>query len=196
MSEILHQAKLSVDEEGTEAAAVTMILILETAMIEEPEEIIDFTCDHPFLFTIRDSRTGLILFSGCLMQPAGEILPPQQKSGVTASAGDVSPTGCTLTIENTTDKTVYFGEPYTLQMLADGQWGDCDIPESNQPVAWIELAYILPAGESSVATYDWSRIYGELSAGTYRFAKNIQIESGYPIEDKETIFAEFSVQPD
>jgi len=66
ISEILHKAFVSVDEEGTEAAAATAVIISLTAMPEAPVEM---TLDHPFIFMIRDNVSGTILFMGRVMNP-------------------------------------------------------------------------------------------------------------------------------
>ena len=52
---------VSVDEEGTEAAAATAIIMDATAA---PSEVVEFTADRPFIFLIRDIETGAILFVG------------------------------------------------------------------------------------------------------------------------------------
>jgi len=66
ISEIMHKAFVSVDEEGTEAAAATAVIISLTAMPEAPVEM---TLDRPFIFMIRDNETGTILFVGRVMNP-------------------------------------------------------------------------------------------------------------------------------
>jgi serpin B len=64
VSKIIHKTYIRVDEEGAEAAAVTAVVMEETAMpIEEPQPII-FNADHPFLFSIYDTTDGTILFTG------------------------------------------------------------------------------------------------------------------------------------
>ena len=55
---------LKVDEDGTEAAAVTGIGMQPTAMVPTP------TFDHPFLFLVRDTSTGAILFAGQIQDPS------------------------------------------------------------------------------------------------------------------------------
>ena len=60
ISEVIHKTYVSVDEEGTEAAAVTSIGIIATAMPVIPV----FRVDKPFLFVIREKSTGVILFIG------------------------------------------------------------------------------------------------------------------------------------
>ena len=68
ISEILHKAYVSVDEEGTEAAAATAVIVSLTALPEAPVEM---TLDHPFIFMIRDMETGTVLFVGRVMNPVG-----------------------------------------------------------------------------------------------------------------------------
>jgi serpin B len=67
IAEILHKAFVSVDEEGTEAAAATAVVMKETSAPDEPVEV---TMDRPFVFLIRDIETGAILFVGRVMDPA------------------------------------------------------------------------------------------------------------------------------
>lgn len=59
---VVHQTYLRVDEQGTEAAAVTGGVMLESA----PP---DFRVDQPFAFTISDRHTGTILFLGSVTDP-------------------------------------------------------------------------------------------------------------------------------
>lgn len=63
LDEIVQKAFISIDEEGTEAAAVTVAIIDKATAILNPL-IYDFTADHPFYFVIRDNTTGRILFVG------------------------------------------------------------------------------------------------------------------------------------
>jgi serpin B len=66
---VLHKAFVAVDEEGTEAAAATAI-ILEKEADDKPLEPKEFRADHPFLFLIRDVRSDAILFMGRVSNPA------------------------------------------------------------------------------------------------------------------------------
>jgi serpin B len=66
IADVLHQAFVEVNEEGSEAAAATAVKKEKKG--KDLEE--DFVADHPFLFLIRDNRTGCILFLGRLAQPA------------------------------------------------------------------------------------------------------------------------------
>lgn len=67
IGDILHQAFLRVDEAGTEAAAATgVVVMVESAAPPRPFE---FRADEPFLFALRDTRSGLILFMGRITDP-------------------------------------------------------------------------------------------------------------------------------
>jgi serpin B len=62
VSEVVHQARVHVDEYGTEAAAATAMWLAGSA--EMPQESYPMVVDRPFLFLIRDDLTGAILFVG------------------------------------------------------------------------------------------------------------------------------------
>ena len=64
---VIHQANLDVDEEGVTAAAVTVALGLGGA--GQPPPHVDFKVDKPFLYFIRDRRSGTILFMGRVTDP-------------------------------------------------------------------------------------------------------------------------------
>lgn len=63
VSQILHKAKIEVDEEGTKAAAATVIITSDTAAFEEPQYY-EFVADRPFIYVLQDTKTGMILFLG------------------------------------------------------------------------------------------------------------------------------------
>ncbi len=68
IGEVLHKAFIGVDENGTEAAAATVVVMVEGAAPPE-EEPPDVRIDRPFLFTIRDTATGTLLFLGRVLNP-------------------------------------------------------------------------------------------------------------------------------
>ena len=75
LSDVLHKAYVAVDEQGTEAAAATGSVMVATVMIR-PQRV--FNADHPFMFFLRDLRSGVVLFAGRLSQPAQK--PPNPPS--------------------------------------------------------------------------------------------------------------------
>ncbi|CAA7055930.1 unnamed protein product [Microthlaspi erraticum] len=66
VSNILHKTSIEVDEEGTEAAAVSVSNLV--TMCWSPKS--DFVADHPFLFTVREDESGVILFMGQVLDPS------------------------------------------------------------------------------------------------------------------------------
>ena len=69
VSRIIHKTKITLDEEKTEAAAVTGIAITRTTAAFPPREPYEFRADHPFIFFIADNQTGAILFMGRFSEP-------------------------------------------------------------------------------------------------------------------------------
>ncbi len=67
ISDVIHQAFISVDEAGTEAAAATAIVMPTSAPPGAPVEV---KIDRPFIFLIRDIQTGTILFIGRILNPS------------------------------------------------------------------------------------------------------------------------------
>jgi len=66
VSKAIQDAYVKVNEEGTEAAAVTTIIVTRESLSLQPS----FTADRPFLFLIQDDESGAILFMGRVSDPA------------------------------------------------------------------------------------------------------------------------------
>jgi serpin B len=73
ITDVIHKAKVDVDEEGTEAAAVTEVTMGITILARPitPQQPMVFRADHPFVFLIRDRDSGAILFMGRVARPVG-----------------------------------------------------------------------------------------------------------------------------
>jgi serpin B len=69
VSAVLHKAYIDVNEKGTEAAAATAVVMMARGAARPVEPPREFRADHPFLFLIRDSTTGSILFMGRVAKP-------------------------------------------------------------------------------------------------------------------------------
>ena len=70
VSEVLHRAVVEVNEEGTEAAAVTAVVgIVPVSFSFDRPKVIEFTANRPFIFFIQDKTTGSMLFLGRLVNP-------------------------------------------------------------------------------------------------------------------------------
>ncbi|MGO9244559.1 MAG: serpin family protein [Verrucomicrobiia bacterium] len=69
ISAVVHKAFVDVNEEGTEAAAATVVGMVTSGIHLRPPTIPVFRADHPFVFLIQDNHTGSILFLGRVMDP-------------------------------------------------------------------------------------------------------------------------------
>ncbi len=69
VSDILHDAHISLDENGVEGAASTIVTMAETSLLPAAESY-SMICDHPFIFGIREKNTGVWLFLGVCRDPS------------------------------------------------------------------------------------------------------------------------------
>jgi serine protease inhibitor len=94
ISAVIHKAYVDVDEEGTEAAAATGVGVKRATGVHRAEPPIIFRADHPFMFLIRDNRSGSILFIGRVTNPSvwGSVTHP---GGGRAGAGPPRTLGTT-----------------------------------------------------------------------------------------------------
>jgi len=67
ISLVIHQAFVEVNEEGTEAAAATAVIMERTSAAPRNKT---FLADHPFIFIITEKQTGSILFMGRVVDPS------------------------------------------------------------------------------------------------------------------------------
>ncbi len=64
ISDVIHQADVTVDEQGTEAAAATAVIL------QTKGALFGLSVDRPFIFLIRDEATGATLFMGRVLDPS------------------------------------------------------------------------------------------------------------------------------
>lgn len=70
LDQIQQDTYIEIDMEGTKAAAVTTGLLSERFISPDPSEVIpSFFANRPFIYAIRDAKTGLILFMGEVVNP-------------------------------------------------------------------------------------------------------------------------------
>jgi serpin B len=68
IDQVFHATRVTVDEAGTEASAATVVAV-KTEAAPAREGPVEFRADHPFLYLIRDGKTGQILFLGRVTDP-------------------------------------------------------------------------------------------------------------------------------
>lgn len=67
IQDVIHEAFIAVDEDGSEAAAATAVVVGRTSA---PIDVVELTVDRPFLYAIRDNETGATLFLGRVVDPS------------------------------------------------------------------------------------------------------------------------------
>jgi len=67
IGDVFHKAFVQVDENGTEAAAATAVVVRDAMVMPPP---VFFMANRPFIFLIRDVQTNAILFIGKLNDPS------------------------------------------------------------------------------------------------------------------------------
>ena len=70
IDQVIHQAFVEVNEEGTEAAAATAVIMVRITSVGSEPKIPTFRADHPFIFIIQQNDTGNILFMGRVSDPS------------------------------------------------------------------------------------------------------------------------------
>nr|CAD7574180.1 unnamed protein product [Timema californicum] len=70
ISSVLQKAYLKVDEAGTEAAAVSAVMMLRSSLNLTPDKMVQFNMDHPFLFLLQHISTKTIIFHGRVIRPS------------------------------------------------------------------------------------------------------------------------------
>lgn len=66
VSDALHKAKIEVSEEGTRAAASTVLFSFRSSRPLDPAQ---FKCNHPFIYVIFDKMEQSVLFTGIFRRP-------------------------------------------------------------------------------------------------------------------------------
>ncbi len=69
IGDVIHQANITVDEEGTEAAAATAVVMIATSA-PLPQEPVTLVVDRPFTFWLRARSTGAVVFMGRINDPS------------------------------------------------------------------------------------------------------------------------------
>ena len=69
VSDALHKADIDFTEKGIKAAAATVIITKENAILEEPTNPIEIKLDKPFMYIIKDKNSGEIWFIGTVYEP-------------------------------------------------------------------------------------------------------------------------------
>ncbi len=69
ISNILHKTFIEVGEEGTEAAAATAVIMMKMSLPPQDNDAVVFRAERPFIYLIKDNRSGAIIFIGKYTKP-------------------------------------------------------------------------------------------------------------------------------
>jgi hypothetical protein len=131
----IHDATINVNEEGTEAAAVSV----DFRAISAP---VLFRADHPFLLIIRDNVTGCILFVGRLSQPIDSTLAKLNEQPGNGETKVIQPSGYDRVAGAEATAELYRKE--ALKLL---------IQEANEVAAELKLQEDLPITETNLVKF-------------------------------------------
>jgi len=76
-----------------------------------------------------------------------------------------------LEVTNQSDKELYTGSKYDIQISMEGKWYSLDQLYDS---VWPDEAYVIPKGETNIITSQWSLMYGKLPEGDYRIVKELK----------------------
>jgi serpin B len=69
IDKVIHEANITLDETGTEAAAATAVVMVRITSAGPDPEPVRIVIDRPFVYLVRDRVTGSVLFMGRMLQP-------------------------------------------------------------------------------------------------------------------------------
>ena len=119
--------------------------------------------------------------------------------GLTLTAQDVTATGLTLVCAQSGGESVGGLQTeswFTLERLEDEKWHSVPYADGIDAdrVGWTAEVWLIPQENTVSWSVDWSVLYGELPAGTYRIGKNYTDYRGTGDYDRATLYTEFTVE--
>ena len=119
-----------------------------------------------------------------------------QDWGITLAAGDVTPTGLTLTCTQSGGSPT--GQPqtgsyYSLDVLEGESWVPVEELPHDYEIGWTQEAWLIPMEDSVQWTVDWEWLYGSLPAGIYRLGKEIMDFRDTGDFDKQMAYTQFTI---
>ncbi len=110
--------------------------------------------------------------------------------GAYMTAENVTDHSLTLHMVNSTGEGFTYGDFYEIECYEE-ETDTWVLLEAAQDVGFDDVAYLVSDGEECILDVDWTDVYGNLTAGTYRFVKEVQSEAD---ETFYTLTAEFVVE--
>ena len=120
----------------------------------------------------------------------------QDPWGVKLTAKNITPSGLTIVCTQQDGEStgeLHIGSYYGLEVLRDGEWVAVDLLPMEHELAWTMEAWMIPSNTETEWEVNWTRLYGELPAGTYRISKSIMDFRGTGDYDTKTYYAGFDI---
>ena len=116
----------------------------------------------------------------------------QDPWGVKLTAKNITPSGLTIVCTQQDGKPtgeLNTGSYYGLEVLRDGEWVAVELLPMEYELAWTSEAWMIPNNAETEWEVNWSRLYGELPAGSYRISKSVMDFRGTGDYDTKTYYA-------
>lgn len=112
---------------------------------------------------------------------------------LTIKEATLTKTKATFMMENHTDETYTYGEPFSIEKAVDGVWHQL---ETVDELNFIAIGYDVEAKKSNEISIDWESTYGNLPNGTYRLVKYVFAETDLAVTDDDQVYigAEFTIR--
>ena len=120
----------------------------------------------------------------------------QDPWGVKLTAKNITPSGLTIVCTQQDGEPtgeLQTGSYYGLEMLQDGEWVAVELLPMEYELAWTSEAWMIPNNAETEWEVNWSRLYGELPAGSYRISKSVMDFRGTGDYDTKTYYAGFDL---
>ena len=138
-----------------------------------------------------------LTFAACAANTEGETHGEETWAkdwGITLTTEHVTASGLTLVCSQSggiAEGQLETGSAYWIERSENGNW--VEVPPITEPM-WDMMAHLIPSGESIEWTLDWTWLYGELNAGTYRICKTITDFKESGASESQLYCAEFEIK--
>lgn len=140
--------------------------------------------------------TGKVTLNGVEYEfdEKGAIVPDEW--GLTLTAKDVTPTGCTIVFTqsggNPTGE-LETGSPFEIERYKNGKWTEVEPIMDKYDINWTDEGWIIEKNASVEFKEGWKTLYGELPAGKYRLGKSVYDWRKPGDYDKKMYYAYFEI---
>lgn len=144
-----------------------------------------------------EAATGKLTVDGVEYEfdERGKVVP--DKWGLTLTAKDVTPTGCTLEfIQSGGSPTgeLFTGTYYSLEIYKNGEWTAAEMLPQEYDIAWPAVAWPIEANCSADFEENWQWLYGDLAPGKYRIGKQVTDFRRTADYDEKMYYAYFEIE--